>query len=113
MSDKLTTQQYTCATIFVDQYSGFSYTWIQRSTSVENTLQGKHAFKRLAGHHGVKIQHYHADNGVFRAREWVADCYKHQQSMSSSRSIKYFTTNQGIDIEQIWNETSKCSPFSH
>ena len=82
MSGKLTTQRYTCATIFVDQYSGFSYTWIQRSTSVEHTIQGKHAFERMAGHHGITIQHYHADNGVFRAREWVADCYKHKQSMS-------------------------------
>ena len=41
MAGKLTTQRYTCATIYVDQYSGYSFTWIQRSTSVEETIKGK------------------------------------------------------------------------
>ena len=82
MSGKLTTQRYTCATIFVDQYSGFSYIWIQRSTSVDETLKGKRAFERFSTHHGVNITHYHADNGVFRAKDWVVDCHTRQQSIS-------------------------------
>ena len=82
MSGKLTTQRYTCATIYVDQYSGFSYVWIQRSTSVEETLKGKQAFERFATHSGVMVKHYHADNGIFRAKEWVADCHSRRQSLS-------------------------------
>ena len=82
MSGKLTTQRFSCATIFVDQYSGFSYVWIQRSTSVEDTLKGKHAFERMATTHGVHVTHYHADNGVFRAKDWVTDCHSRRQTMS-------------------------------
>ena len=82
MSDKLTTQRYTCATIYVDQYLGFSYIWIQRSTSVQETLKGKRAFELFTNHHGVKVAHYHADNGVFRANKWVTDCHLRQQSIS-------------------------------
>ena len=82
MSGKLTTQRYTCATIYVDQYSGYSYVWIQRTTSVEDTLKGKHAFERFANHNGISIRHYHADNGIFRAKDWVQDCHTQQQTLS-------------------------------
>ncbi len=82
MSGKLTTQRYTCATVFVDQYSSFSYVWVQRTTSVDDTLKGKHAFERYAAQHGITIKRYHADNGIFRARAWVDDCQKQRQSLS-------------------------------
>ena len=61
---------------------GFSYVWIQRSTSVEDTIKVKYAFERLATHHGIIITHYHADNGVFCAKDWVVDCHAKRQTMS-------------------------------
>ena len=82
MSGTLTTQRYKCATIFVDQYSGFSFVWIQRSTSVKDTLAVKRAFERYATANGITIRHYHADNGVFKAHDWVANCHAQRQSMS-------------------------------
>ena len=32
-----------------------------------------------ATQHGVKIQKYHTDNGLFRANKWVHDCVKNDQ----------------------------------
>ena len=57
MSGTLTTQRYKCATIFVDQYSGFSYVWVQRTTSVQDTLKAKRAFENYASTNGIHIQH--------------------------------------------------------
>ena len=31
---------------------------------------------------GVKIQSYHANNGVFKAKQWVENCHKKQQELS-------------------------------
>ena len=84
MSGKLTTERYTCATIFVDQHSSLSFVWIQKSTSADETLKGKRAFETFARHHGVVIRHYHADNGIFRAKAWVEDCASQRESMSYS-----------------------------
>ena len=81
MTGVLTTKRYTCATVYVDQFSGYSFIWIQKSTGADETLEGKRAFEEHAHSSGVKIQHYHADNGVFKARAWVEDCQlKHQRT---------------------------------
>ena len=80
MSGMLTSKRYTCATVYVDHFSGYSFVWIQRTTSAEETLVGKRAFEEYARASGVKVSHYHADNGVFKARAWVEDCNsKHQR----------------------------------
>ena len=49
---------------------------------MEKTIKGKHAFKQLANHHDINITHYHADNGVFRAKDWAANYHSRQQSVS-------------------------------
>ena len=82
MTGMLTTQRYSCATVYVDQCSGYSFVWIQRSTGVEETLEGKRAFEEHAGNSGVKIHHYHADNGIFKARAWMEDCHRHRQRIT-------------------------------
>ena len=58
-------KRYTCATIFVDHYSGFTYVHLQTSTNMDETLKAKVAFEAYARSLGVKIRHYHADNGRF------------------------------------------------
>ena len=45
-------------------------------------MEGKRAFEEHAGNSGVKIQHYHADNGIFKARAWVEDCHRHRQRIT-------------------------------
>ena len=81
MIGMLTNTRYTCATIYVDQYSGYSFIWLQKSTNAEETLIGKKAFEAHARESGVRIKHYHADNGVFKARSWVAECKRTGQRM--------------------------------
>ena len=44
----LTRQRYTCATVFVDQYSDLTFVYLQRSTNAEETLDAKEAFERYA-----------------------------------------------------------------
>jgi hypothetical protein len=71
MTGFLTKQRYTYATVYVDQASGLSYTYLQKTASAAETLEGKLAFERYCLHRGVVVRGYHADNGIFKAREWV------------------------------------------
>ncbi|CAJ1936825.1 unnamed protein product, partial [Cylindrotheca closterium] len=78
----LTKERYRVATVYVDQYSNFSYVHFQKSTTVDETLVGKEAFERLAATYGIQVQHYHADNGTFAAKGWIDACYQKKQSIS-------------------------------
>jgi len=76
MKGWLTKKRYKVATIFVDHFSGLSFLNLQTSTSGEETLEAKVRFERFATRSGVKILHYHADNGRFADnlfREHVAN----------------------------------------
>ena len=74
MTEKLTTNRYKYATVFVDHFSRFSYDYIQKTATVEETLEAKKAFESYATSHNVQIFNYHADNGIFRANDWIKDC---------------------------------------
>ena len=82
MTGRLTTKRYSCATVYVDQYSSLSFVWPQVSTSAEDTIKGKVAFENYAQQRGVRIEAYHADNGVFRAHQWVDHCTKQKQILT-------------------------------
>ena len=45
-------------------------------------VEGKEAFERKAAAHGVKVLHYHADNGVFASQLWRAHCVSKGQGLS-------------------------------
>ena len=79
LSGNLTKQWYMYATIYIDHFSQYFFLHLQKTASVDETLQGKIAFKRLCSNHGVKIQAYHADNGVFWANGWVDHCVHNHQ----------------------------------
>jgi len=53
------------ATVFVDHYSGLDYVHVQESTSALDTIEAKTKFERFSLDRGVRIRHYHADNGIF------------------------------------------------
>lgn len=74
MTGKLTRKRYKYATVFVDQYSGFSYVYLQKSADAEETVLAKRAFEETAKQNGVDVIAYHADNGIFRANKWVKEC---------------------------------------
>ena len=59
----LTKKRYTCATIFVDHSSRSTYYYHQCSTNAEEILKTKRAFEAYCRSLGVRILHYHANNG--------------------------------------------------
>jgi hypothetical protein len=75
MKGKLTKKRYRCATIFVDHYSRLRFVHLQVDNSSKETIAAKHAFKAFAAKHGVKIQHYHCDNGRFFDNAFKQSCH--------------------------------------
>ena len=56
--------------------------FLQRRLTSEETVQAKHAFEQTAKQRGVKILHYHADNGRFTDNAFIQDCKTQGQSLS-------------------------------
>ena len=81
MTGILATKRYTCATIFVDQFSRLGYVHLQKTTSGVDTVQGKQAFEQYAKDKGVTIQGYCADNGIFKENKWVHACKNNLQTL--------------------------------
>ena len=69
----LTHQRYKYATVFVDQASRMGFVYLQKTCSAEETIEAKRAFEQYAENRGVKVQAYHADNGIFKAKKWVEE----------------------------------------
>jgi hypothetical protein len=82
MKGKATTARYTCATNFIDQYRRWSYVHFQKSTSGEETVEAKRTFKRMANSYGVRIRHYHGDNGRFAETLFMQEIVKQGQTIS-------------------------------
>jgi hypothetical protein len=82
MTGILTTRRYEYATVYVDQYSSIGFVYLQKTASAKETLLGKMAFEHYCAQHGVKVEHYHADNGIFCAHKWVLDCRAKRQGLT-------------------------------
>jgi len=82
LTGKLTTKRYKYATVYVDQYSGFSYVYLQKTADADETILGKKAFEALCRQYGVKVINYHADNGIFRANKWIDECRRNGQGLT-------------------------------
>ena len=78
----LTTQRYNYATIFVDQYSKLSFVFLQKRITSAETVLAKQSFERFACDHGVKILHYHADNGRFADNGFIQACKDNNQGLT-------------------------------
>ena len=78
----LTTQRYNYATIFVDQYSKLSFVFLQKRITSAETVLAKQSFERFARDHGVKILHYHADNGRFADNGFIQACKDNNQGLT-------------------------------
>ena len=72
LSGHLTRARITCATIYVDHFSGFAFSFLQRTTSQEETF---------ADTHGVRIKSFHADNGRFAEASFRNECVLHNQTI--------------------------------
>jgi hypothetical protein len=69
LKGKLTKKCYKCATVFVDHYSHLC------DDKSDKTLTAKLAFEQYAAEHGVKILHYHCDNGRFHDNAFQQTCH--------------------------------------
>jgi hypothetical protein len=65
LKGKLTKNRYKCATVFVDHFSRLQFVHLQLDDGSDKTLAAKLAFEQYAVEHGVKILHYHCNNGRF------------------------------------------------
>ena len=82
LKGRLTTQRYKYATVFVYHHSRYGFVWLHRTNSSEELIQGKHASEAHADTVGVRIQHYHADNGRFADNGFINDAAKQKQTIS-------------------------------
>jgi len=82
VSGALTKSRYTTATVFVDHATDFGYLHFQRLSGAADTVEAKEAFERFASEHGVRVQHYHADNGVFNSNGWRSKCVQSGQGLT-------------------------------
>ena len=77
----LTQQRYKYATVFVDQFSGYTFIYLQKHITSQENVMAKHTFERSAEQRGMKILHYHADNGQFMDTAFIQDCQVSRQSL--------------------------------
>ena len=66
----------------MDQYSHYTYIYLQRSITSMETVQAKHSFECLAEDMEICIHHYHADNGWFADKGFVQDCHSQCQGLT-------------------------------
>ena len=83
-------ERYTCATVFVDHYSDLTFTYLQKSFSVHDTLKAKSAFEAFSRRNGVKIHHYHSDNGRFADKDFIADITRCEQTIIFCGAYAHF-----------------------
>ena len=82
MTGFLTTKRYKYATVFVDQFSRLGFVYLQKTASAEETIEAKKAFESYAKRHGVNVENYLADNGIFKAHKWVEACKNDGQGLT-------------------------------
>ena len=97
----LTQQRYRYATVFVNQFSRYTFVYLQKRITSQETVMAKHAFERAAEQRGVKIKHYHADNGRFADNAFIQDCQANRQILSYCGVNAHF--QNGIAERRIWD----------
>ncbi len=119
MTGILNTKRYEYVTVFVDHYSGYGFTFLQKTATGDETVQAKNAFERMCGTNGIQVRNYHADNGIFRAHTWVDDCQAKNQGLAYAgvnahhqngraeariRRLQELTRTQMAHAKRLWPE---------
>eukprot|EP00978_Attheya_sp_CCMP212_P003689 scaffold7769_cov53-Attheya_sp.AAC.4 len=73
--------RYNGGTIYVDHATKLIYITNQVSLRTDETICGKEKFEKHAREYGIKIQMYHADNGVFVSEDYKTHCTNRDQSL--------------------------------
>ena len=87
----------------MDYYTGYIFVAMMRDFTAESTLAAKKEFEHRCAVWGIKVEHYHSDNGIFAEPAWINECKcckqdltlcgvgAHHQNGISERKIKYVT----------------------
>ena len=78
----LTRGRIWACTIFVDYFTGFVFVALMRDLTAESTLAAKKEFEHRCAVRGVKVRHYHADNGRFAEPAFVQECKRCKQDLT-------------------------------
>ena len=82
VSGHLSRSRIYCATLFIDHHTSMAYSFLQTTTSQDETLNAKASIEKMACQYNVKIKSYHADNGRFSEARFRDDCKQNDQSIS-------------------------------
>ena len=82
MRGRPTHQRYKCTSVYVDPFTNYTFTYLQKSTTVKETIKGKRLIERHMERMGHKVTHYHADNGVFASHAWRKHCSDNSQQLT-------------------------------
>ena len=63
---------------------------MQKSLTVEDTILAKRAFQSFARNHGITVKHYHADNGRFADKQFLAAVDEDNQTISFCAAYAHF-----------------------
>jgi hypothetical protein len=112
MKGKLTKKRYRCATVFVDHYSRLCFVHLQINNSLVKTVAAKQAFESFAAKNGVKIQHYHCNNGKFSDNAFKQACHEQHQQLTFCGVNAHF--QNGTAKQAIRNlPESACKQLLH
>jgi hypothetical protein len=113
----LTKKRYTAATIFIDHYSRLKYVHLISRLTSEETIEAKRAFEHFAEQHGVRILHYHCDNGRFADNAFKDSCsakgqrltfcgvnahYQNGIAEKAIRDLQESARKQLLHVRQCW-----------
>ena len=82
MSGKLLRDRIWAVTLFIDHCTDFLFSYLQTSTSQEETIKAKHSFEKQAAISNICIKKYHADNGRFAEKGFKDEVEKCNQTIS-------------------------------
>ena len=82
LKGKLMKAKFTCATVFIDEYSGKDFVYCQTSTNAAETLAAKTACEQHFKTYNVEIKAYHADNGRFQENAFKKSCADAKQELT-------------------------------
>ena len=117
---KLTKKRYHVATVFVDHFSGYTYTHVHKSTDAEDAITAKRAFEQHARSLGVTERHYHADNGIFNSHKFEEEIEKckqsitycgvsaHHQSGIAEQRVRLLTEQARTQLLHAMHHNPKC-----
>ena len=86
-----------------------------QDSSSDETIKAKHSFKQFATDHGIKILHYHCDNGRFADNAFKQACEDVRQQLTFLRRERPFSewNRRACDLRLVGESAQAafaCSP---